>query len=82
MGRTATPMLGQTFGRLTVYDAAPRAVWRTNEAEWKARCSCGRTTLARGGTLRSGRVVSCGCRRLEIVRSWTKGVPHDTAQDA
>lgn len=29
---------------------------------WLCRCKCGRTTLARGSQLRSGRRKTCGCR--------------------
>ena len=36
---------------------------------WKCSCSCGAFTVVKGGTLRSGRTLSCGCLQVERSRS-------------
>ncbi len=56
-------LIGRTFGRLTVIADAGRDSGR--KAQWKVRCSCGRTKIARGTHLTTGRIVSCGCRKKE-----------------
>lgn len=49
---------GRRFGRLTV---TGRDGLFGIEAAWVCVCDCGRTTRARGTTLRDGRTYSCGC---------------------
>lgn len=53
---------GQIFGLLTVIEVARRGspVW------WRCKCACGNEKIARGGDLRKGSVLSCGCLREEI----------------
>ena len=56
-------MVGRKFGRLTVISEA----WeRTPQCSWICLCDCGNTTdPIPGYNLRSGRVVSCGCRKRD-----------------
>lgn len=51
-------LIGQTFGRLTVFGRAPR---RKNHAYWLCRCACGREKEVYGSDLRHGKTKSCGC---------------------
>lgn len=57
-----------TFGRLT-----PRFPWfdakRVQGMRWLCRCLCGNITVARTKDLRNGNTTSCGCLRLETLRS-------------
>jgi len=32
---------------------------------WLCKCNCGRESFIKGGTLRSGRSLSCGCRLIK-----------------
>lgn len=58
--RKLQDITGQTFGRLQVIEYA-------GNSKWRCLCSCGNYTLATGGHLRSGFVVSCGCALRERV---------------
>lgn len=65
MGRPAIPMIGRTFGRLTVLRSAGQD---TNAEYWyDCRCVCGDFTKVRGSQIRSGHVKSCGCLKREKV---------------
>ncbi len=35
---------------------------------WRCRCKCGEIREIRGGTLKSGLSLSCGCYKMEVVR--------------
>lgn len=35
---------------------------------WKCRCKCGEIREIRGGTLKSGLSLSCGCHKIEVAR--------------
>lgn len=64
---------GMRFGRLTVVSETNRA---PNEPpKYLCICDCGTTTTVRGGGLRSGRTVSCGCysREKTIARNLKHG---------
>ena len=58
IGRT-----GQTFGRLTVVEAAAS---RGNRTAWKCQCSCGKSVVVRWYNLQSGTTRSCGCLLAEL----------------
>jgi hypothetical protein len=58
-------LLDQKFGRLIVVGKLGKA----DRWAWMCRCECGATVKATGSNLTSGRIVSCGCRRLEILAS-------------
>lgn len=49
---------GMKFGRLSVIDRAENVC---NAAMWNVVCECGCKKAVRGGHLKSGRTVSCGC---------------------
>ena len=55
-------MTGSTFGQWTVLDYAGRS-------KWLCRCSCGRTAVVVGATLRNGTSTKCmSCARAESNR--------------
>lgn len=58
-------MIGQTFNQLTVLS---RTVNSGTRAQFLCRCSCGKTTVTSGTSLRSGKTKSCGCRRATNMR--------------
>lgn len=60
-------LTGKTFGRLSVVgrcDSDDRG-----QAMWTCQCACGTTKNIRGRCLRLGRVVSCGCLRMERLKA-------------
>ena len=55
-------MRNAQFGKLTVIErAAPAKVDKSGSAYWLCSCECGGTKVAKGNSLRSGAVKSCGC---------------------
>lgn len=60
-----TVAIGDRFGRLLV---VAHAESQSNKARLKCKCDCGAFTIARACHLRSGRVRSCGCLRVETSR--------------
>jgi len=56
-------LTGQRFGRLLVLEQAETL--SPGNARWKCQCDCGSVTYSQGGTLRTGRHLSCGCLQRE-----------------
>ena len=52
--------IGTKFGFLTVIERMP--VDGSNKAKWKCLCDCGKEIIVSGTDLRSGKVISCGCK--------------------
>ena len=61
-GRPGVAMLGRTFGRLTVIEAAGSAP-HGRGTMWRCSCACGGERTARRDNLLSGVTQSCGCLR-------------------
>ena len=61
------PMLGERFGRLTVYGDAPSD--RHGRARYRVVCDCDSLLIVAGWKLRGGRTLSCGCLRRDVARS-------------
>jgi len=61
---------GQKFGRATALEFM--GVNSGRSAMWRFRCDCGEVFEALARDLRSGRVQSCGCFRLERVAAANK----------
>ena len=59
-------MIGSKFGRLTVLSEEGKD--KHGKILYKCECECGNTTIVHGTRLRTGRVLSCGCYRLEKLR--------------
>jgi hypothetical protein len=66
--RPRLDLVGQKFGRLTVVARAPAK----NSGMQLCRCECGKITKVTTGSIRSGGVVSCGCRRREHWNSFSR----------
>lgn len=61
-------LTGLRFGRLTVICRAPDAVLPSRKSTaWNCLCSCGKEITVLGGSLTSGKTISCGCYHREIV---------------
>lgn len=56
-------LIGETFGRLTVIAVYSRD--KKQNLLWLCSCVCGGASVAPAYDLRSGKVVSCGCRVRE-----------------
>lgn len=57
-------LTGLVFGRLTIvsfYGTKGR-----RESHWNCRCSCGSLVIARGQSLKSGHIKSCGCYNRDV----------------
>jgi hypothetical protein len=62
------PMAGKKFGKLTVLrDSCERS--GSGAVLWVCECDCGEIKTIIGSSLRSGITSSCGCKRLEIIKS-------------
>lgn len=59
------PMIGRTFGRLTVLEQAAPLSGGSREAWYRCTCRCGGEITTRGSSLRRGITQSCGCLRRE-----------------
>lgn len=56
-------LTGRKFGRLEVIRHARYD--KNNASLWECKCDCGNITVARGGDLKSGNTLSCGCLRKD-----------------
>lgn len=67
-------LTGPKFGRWTVVSRAANDI--NHQAMWQCRCACGVEKIVNGGNLRTGKSVSCGCFKDEVVseRSKTHGM--------
>ena len=81
LSRITSDISGQKFGELEVI----RKTDRRDSAEsvlWECKCSCGRTTVVSGYSLRSGHTKSCGIcdyrekKRLAVVKVWNTPDEH------
>lgn len=59
----ALDLVGQRFGKLVVVSRAETL--SKGNARWNCVCDCGGTTTVQGGTIRTGRQLSCGCLQRE-----------------
>lgn len=70
MGRPATNLVGQIFGRLTVIERAENA--NDGHARWLCKCECGKTTIVNSNVLKKGHTKSCGCLNREVAAQKAK----------
>lgn len=66
-----SPMAGKRFGRLVVVRRAGSDSIKKNVI-WLCKCDCGRGSVVKGWSLRSGRIQSCGCLQKEIIKKTFK----------
>lgn len=62
MHHNVIDLTGQVFGDLTVLNYVGKT---DSGASWECLCVCGKKTVTRACTLKSGKVNSCGCRRSQ-----------------
>ena len=58
---------GMTFGKLHVLRQDSHSL--RGNAKWVCRCECGTEKSIVGAYMRSGRVISCGCHRKQLLAS-------------
>lgn len=56
-------LTGQRFGRLTALLYV--GTGNDGKATWLCKCECGNKKIVRGSDLKSGKQISCGCRKKE-----------------
>ena len=67
MGK-ALDLVGQRFHSLVVLERIPSSPEQPL-VMWRCRCDCGNIKDFGTGSLRSGRIHSCGCRKKEIINN-------------
>lgn len=65
MSRESINLIGSKFASLLVTAMDGR---RGGDVSWKCLCDCGAEVSIKGGNLRSGNTLSCGCRRRAVSR--------------
>lgn len=73
-------LTGGKFGRLTVLCRAENN--RYGQAMWLCACDCGKETIVKGNSLRTGGVKSCGCLSAEtsLIRNTKHGLSRRNAK--
>lgn len=66
------PIVGLTFGRLTVVSFA--YVDRNRRYHWNCECACGAKNIVRGSALHSGNTKSCGCLKFDTKNNLQHGM--------
>lgn len=59
----AIDLIGRRFGRLLVIK---KAEILNKKAYWLCECDCGATKTIRGSHLSAGKIISCGCHRIQV----------------
>lgn len=69
-------MIGNVYGRLTVLSKNKNTKW--GEITWNCACTCGKTKIVKGKSLRAGITQSCGClfREKALAMRTTHGMRH------
>lgn len=65
-------LTGRTFGRLTVLGRAEdvrEGIYNRTRVVFSCACSCGRVMSVRSHSLTSGRSQSCGCLRVDLLKT-------------
>lgn len=70
MTKQKEPMIGRTFGRLTVISEAGRS--KNGSITYLCSCSCGNQVIVAGTDLRNSRKRSCGCLKKEQEKEFGK----------
>src|SRR5215510_5301407 len=68
-GKGLQDLTGKVFGRLTVLHRAPKGAHKFKGARWVCQCTCGTVKEVFGFVLKDGTTQSCGCYRLEYLRT-------------
>lgn len=57
-------LVGQKFWFLTVLEFKNAD---KGHSEWKCLCDCGKIHIAKGWTLKAGKIKSCGCKTIDFI---------------
>lgn len=71
-------LTNKTFGRLTVISRGESKP--TRAATWLCQCSCGNTTIVESRLLNSGNTKSCGCTRMDFLKTGAAAYKHGYAR--
>lgn len=63
-------LTGQKFGRLTVIKRDKND--NRGQTRWLCQCQCGNLKIVRANHLKSGKIKSCGCYNIEILKKRSK----------
>ncbi len=63
---------GQVFGHLTVIHLVPPIPGKKDNKKWLCICECGVEKIIRVNHLVSGDTISCGCKKLDILKEKSK----------
>lgn len=74
-GRPLVDIAGLTVGLLTVIERAPNS--RCGQTMWLCLCECGQSCVKNAARLKTGKFMSCGCRRAGRVQEQNKVVRRD-----
>jgi hypothetical protein len=70
---------GQVFGHLTVIELVPTIHGKKDNKKWLCRCECGVEKIIRVDHLVSGETISCGCKKLDLLKE--KSTTHGLSQN-
>lgn len=65
-------MIGKRFGRRIVTKFLGRINPKNRYYYWECMCDCGKISIRPGSALRSGNANSCGCAKIEHLKSLAK----------
>lgn len=75
-------LTGKRFGRWTVIGRAEdRVTAKSREIMWNCVCECGKQKVVKGGSLKSGKSVSCGCYSAEVTSAMLVKRHRDNQQE-
>lgn len=66
MKKVLIDLIGEKFGKLSVLSRAENG--SSNNARWNCVCECGTIKTVASGHLRTGLIVSCGCKKIERLK--------------
>ena len=64
--RPAEDLAGQKFGKLTALEIRKIRVRNRWRVHWLCQCDCGEQRIVKKERLKSGEIVSCGCRKYGL----------------
>ena len=64
---TSKSFIGKRFGRLTIISVNNKK--SNGNYYWLSQCDCGNQKLINSRSIKTGRVISCGCYSKEINKS-------------
>lgn len=65
-------LTGKRYGRLVVIEFVGTLPNDKSISLWKCKCDCGNEKIIKTGSLQSGTTKSCGCLRLDKIRTHNK----------